>query len=84
MAKIRRTEKTAIRRVWRRIEERIQRTKRRDKNMGGDKDTLTVIGATGWLTQEDLLGGTTPVDSHNGFNELIRLAMLWMMRHQCP
>eukprot|EP00957_Ditylum_brightwellii_P178874 13625507-Ditylum_brightwellii.AAC.1 len=27
-------------------------------------------------------GGTTLVDARNGFNELSRMAMLWMVRHR--
>ena len=84
MAKFRRTEKIARQRGWRRIEERIQRPKRRDRNIGGDRDTLTVIGDIGRLTQEDLTGDTTTVDAHNGFNDLIHLEMLWTVRHQWP
>ena len=45
----------------------------------GEEDTLLVTRATGWLTQEELPDGTTLVGSHNGFNRLNRLAMLWTM-----
>ena len=37
-----------------------------------------------FLTQEAEPSGTTLVDARNGFNELIRLAMLWTVRHRWP
>ena len=39
---------------------------------------------TGFLTQKENLGGTTLVDGHIGFNELIRLTMLLTVRHSWP
>ena len=52
--------------------------------MGEDKDTLPVIGDTGWLTKEELLGGTTIVYSYNRFNDMRRLEILWMVRPHWP
>ena len=46
---------------------------------GGGREGL---GATGILTQEENPGGTTLVDAGNGFNNLIRLAMIWTVRHR--
>ena len=43
-----------------------------------------VLEATGLLTQDAEPGGKTIVDSCNGFNELIRLEMLWTVRHRWP
>ena len=42
------------------------------------------LEATGVLTQDAEPGGTTLVDARNGFNDLIRLAMLWTVRHRWP
>ena len=42
------------------------------------------LEATGFLTQDVDPGGTILVDTHNGFNKLIRLAMIWTVRHCCP
>ena len=39
------------------------------------------LEATGILTRDVGPGGTTLVDACNGFNDLIRLAMLWTVRH---
>ena len=36
------------------------------------------------MTQEADTSGTTLVDARNGFNELIRLAMLCTVRHHFP
>ena len=38
--------------------------------------------ATGLLTQYADPGGTKTVDACNGFNDLVRLVMLWTMRHR--
>ena len=38
-----------------------------------------VARATVCLNQEDLLGGTMIVDAYNGFNDLIRMVMLWTL-----
>ena len=37
------------------------------------------LGALEFLTQEAESSGTTLVDARNGFNELIRLEMLWIV-----
>ena len=42
---------------------------------GGVKNTLLVTGATDWLMQEELPGGTTFVDARNGLNEMICLVI---------
>ena len=39
------------------------------------------MGATGFLNRQSQPGGTTLVDAHSGFNDLIRLAVLWTVRH---
>ena len=50
-----------------------------DKEEGvGGEGSLLALGSTGFLTQETDLGGTTFVDACNGFNELIRLKMMWI------
>ena len=38
----------------------------------------------GFLTQESDVGWTTLVDTHNRFNELIRLVILWEVQHLWP
>ena len=45
---------------------------------------LLELEATGFLTQKSDMGGMTLVVTHNGFNELSRLEMLWMVRHHWP
>ena len=45
---------------------------------------LPELEATELLTQDADPGVTTLVDARNGFNELIRLAMLWTVRPLCP
>ena len=52
--------------------------------MGGVRGDLLALEATGLLTQYTEPGGTTLVDTHSGFSELIRLAMLWTVRPLCP
>ena len=49
--------------------------------MGGG---LLALEFTGILDQDVELGGTTPVDDRNGFNDLSRLGMLWKVRHRWP
>ena len=44
-----------------------------EEGMGEEKYALQASTATGWLTQEDILGGNTLIDAHNEFNELIHL-----------
>ena len=43
-----------------------------------------MLGAPEFLTQDAEPSGTTLVDSCNGFNKLIRLAMLWTLHHRWP
>ena len=45
---------------------------------------LLAMEATGLLTHYADPGGTTHVDSRNGFNEMSRLSMLWILLHFCP
>ena len=47
----------------------------------GEEYTLLTALYTGWLTKEELPYGAMLVDACNGFRELIRLAMLWTVRH---
>ena len=47
----------------------------------GEEDTLLTALYTGWLTKEELPYGAILVDARNGFREMIRLAMLWTVRH---
>ena len=42
------------------------------------------LGALEFLTQEAGTSRATLVEACNGFNELIRLAMLWTLRHCWP
>ena len=42
------------------------------------------LEAIGFLTQDVEPGVTILVDSHNGFNKMIRLKMIWMVRHLYP
>ena len=42
------------------------------------------LEATVLLTQDSDPGGPTLIDACNGLNELIRLEMLWLVRHRCP
>ena len=46
--------------------------------------TQRALGALEFLTQEADLIETTLVDARNGFNELSRLAMLWIVQHHWP
>ena len=51
----------------------------------GDEEgwgTLRALEALEFLTQDSEPSGMALVDSHNGFNELRRLAMLWTVRHR--
>ena len=50
---------------------------------GGDGN-LRALGALELLTQDAEPRGTTLVDALNGFSKLIRLAMLWTVRHRWP
>ena len=51
---------------------------------GGWVGGLMALEATELLTRDADPGVTTLVDSRNGFNELIRLAMLWTVHHFWP
>ena len=51
---------------------------------GGLGGNLLALEAIGILTQDADSGGTTLIDAPNGFNELIRLAMLWTVRYCWP
>ena len=51
---------------------------------GGLGEYLLLLEATGLLTQDADPDITTLIDSHNGFNELSLLAMLWTVRHRWP
>ena len=42
------------------------------------------LEATGILTQDSDPGSTTLIDACNGFNNLIRLTMLWMVHQHSP
>ena len=46
--------------------------------------TPRALEAIELFTQEAEPSGTTLVDARNGFNELIRFAMLWTVRHHWP
>ena len=48
---------------------------------GGD-GTKRALGDLEFLTQDAEPSGTTLVDARNGFNELIRLTMLWTVRNR--
>ena len=50
---------------------------------GGD-GTQRSLGSLEFLTQDTEPSGTTLVDTHNGFNKLSRLEMLWTVRHHWP
>ena len=59
-----------------------------NKGKGEGKDegdgTLRALEAIEFLTQEAEPSGKALVDDHNGFKELIRLAMLWTVQHCWP
>ena len=44
--------------------------------------TLQALRALELLTQKAYLSGTPLVDAHNRFKEMIRLAILWTVRHR--
>ena len=46
--------------------------------------TQQALEALEFLTPEAEPNGTTLVDARNGFNELSRLEMLWIVRHRWP
>ena len=45
---------------------------------------LQALESTGLLTQDADPGGTALADDYNGFNEMIHLAILWMVSHRWP
>ena len=47
----------------------------------GGEYILLAAQDTGWITQEELLGNTTLIDPHNGFNKQSRLEVLWSLQH---
>ena len=49
--------------------------------MGGG---LLELEDTGIPNQDVKPGGTTLIDACNGFNKLIRLAMIWTVHHRWP
>ena len=53
----------------------------KDEGEEGGDGTLRKLGVIEFLTQEPNPSGTTLVDARNGFNNLIRLAMLWTVQH---
>ena len=54
------------------------------RERGGRERTLMKLGATSFLTHRVELGGMLFVDACTGFNDLIRLEILWNVRHCCP
>ena len=52
-------------------------------NKGG-YETLRVLGALYFLTQEGEPSGATLVDARNGINKMRCLAMLWTVWHRWP
>ena len=50
----------------------------------GGEGTQRALGALEFLTQNADPSGTTLVDACNGFNDLIRLEMLWTVWHRWP
>ena len=46
--------------------------------------TQRALGALEFLTQDADPSGTTLGDARNGFNDLIRLSMIWTVRHRWP
>ena len=54
------------------------------KGEEGGEGTPRELRALEFLTQDAETSGTTLVDAHNGFKELIRLAMLWTVQHRWP
>ena len=50
---------------------------------GEGDGTIRALGYLEFLTQDVEPSGTALVDALNGFNKMIRLAMLWTVRHCC-
>ena len=58
-----------------------------DRGSEGEEEgggTQRALEALEFLTQDAEPSGTTLVDSHNGFNKLSRLAVLWTVQHRWP
>ena len=60
-----------------------------EENRGSEEEeeggeTQRSLGALEFLTQKAEPIGTTLVDARNGFNKLIRLAIMWTVRHRWP
>ena len=53
----------------------------KDEGEEGGDGTLRELGVIEFLNHEADPSGTTLVDARNGFNNLIRLAMLWTVQH---
>ena len=51
------------------------------EGLGGGGGVLA-LESTGILTKDEDPGGKTLFDALNGFNELIRLTMLWTVHHR--
>ena len=61
----------------------VKENRDRKGKEGGDRNQR-LLGALEFLTQDAEPSGTTLVDDRNGFNELIRLAMLLTVRNCWP
>ena len=59
----------------------VKETGKGEKEGDGNQRAL---GALEFLNHDAEPSGTTLVDVRNGFDDLIRLAMLWTVRHRCP
>ena len=56
-----------------------------EEKEGFDGDgTQRALGDRELLTQDAEPSRKTLIEAHNGFNELIRLAILWTVRHRWP
>ena len=55
---------------------------REEDRVEGGKENLQAATAAGWLTHEELPGGTTQVDACDGSKNLSRLAMLWTVQQR--
>ena len=63
------------------MEVEAERESEGEEGGGGNQRALVSLE---FLTQETEPSGTTLVDAPNGFNELSRLAMLWIVQHRWP
>ena len=50
----------------------------------GGEGTQKALGALEFLTQNTYPSRTTPIDAHNGFNELACLTVLWTVGYRWP